>query len=134
MDLVPTNHISRPAVNGWAPGHYLCRCTTCNCEFLGEKRAFTCADCAYNTPVVAGYSGYSGGTTGLSGGKPVAIIDPASIFNVGDAVEKVGGDYTFEGTVVSVFSKLSGATRLVVEDNRGVLHIYSEKNLKRRST
>jgi hypothetical protein len=52
------------------------------------------------------------------------------IYKVGDKVEKVGGDYTFKGTVVSVFEKLSGAVRLVVEDDRGVLHVYSEKNLK----
>jgi hypothetical protein len=52
------------------------------------------------------------------------------LYNVGDKVEKVGGDYTFEGTVVSVFEKLSGAVRLVVEDDRGVLHVYSEKNLR----
>ena len=55
-----------------------------------------------------------------------------SVFKVGDQVEKVGGDYTFVGTVVSVFTKLSGAVRLVVEDDRGVLHVYSEKNLKHR--
>jgi len=53
-----------------------------------------------------------------------------SIFKVGDHVEKVGGDYTFVGTVVAVFCKLSGAIRLVVEDDRGVLHVYSEKNLR----
>jgi hypothetical protein len=52
------------------------------------------------------------------------------LYNIGDKVEKVGGDYTFVGTVVSVFEKLSGAVRLVVEDDRGVLHVYSEKNLK----
>lgn len=51
-------------------------------------------------------------------------------FAVGDFVEKIGGDYTFIGTVVSVFPKLSGSIRYVVEDDRGVLHIYSEKNLK----
>ena len=51
-------------------------------------------------------------------------------FNVGDKVEKVGGDYTFEGIVVSVFEKLSGAIRLVVEDDRGVLHVYNEKILR----
>lgn len=48
----------------------------------------------------------------------------------GSRVEKVGGDYTFVGTVVSVFTKRSGVTRFVVEDDRGVLHIYSEKNLR----
>lgn len=52
------------------------------------------------------------------------------MFNVGDKVEKVGGDYTFVGIVVSVFEKLSGAIRLVVEDDRGVLHVYSEKILR----
>lgn len=51
-------------------------------------------------------------------------------FKVGDLVEKTGGDYQFVGHVVSVFTKLSGAIRLVVEDDRGVLHVYSEKNLK----
>jgi hypothetical protein len=51
------------------------------------------------------------------------------MFKTGDKVKKVGGDYTFEGTVVAVFPKLSGAIRLVVEDDRGVLHVYSEKIL-----
>lgn len=51
-------------------------------------------------------------------------------FQVGDKVEKVGGDYTFVGVVVARFQKLSGAIRLVVEDDRGVLHVYSEKNLR----
>jgi hypothetical protein len=48
---------------------------------------------------------------------------------IGDKVIKVGGDYTFDGTVVSVFTKLSGKIRIVVEDNRGILHIFSESNL-----
>lgn len=55
-----------------------------------------------------------------------------SQFKTGDLVSKVGGDYTFDGTVVAVFTKLSGSIRLVVEDDRGVLHVYSEKNLKLR--
>lgn len=55
-----------------------------------------------------------------------------SQFAVGNNVSKVGGDYTFDGVVVAVFQKLSGAIRLVVEDDRGVLHVYSEKNLKLR--
>lgn len=58
--------------------------------------------------------------------------DVRCLFKVGDKVEKVGGDYKFEGTIVAVFPKLSGLIRLVVEDDRGVLHVYSEKNLKRR--
>lgn len=51
---------------------------------------------------------------------------------VGDVVSKVGGDYKFDGTIVAMFTKLSGAVRFVVEDDRGVLHIYSEKNLSPR--
>ena len=54
-------------------------------------------------------------------------------FSVGDQVSKVGGDYRFDGTVVVVLTKLSGAIRYVVEDDRGVLHIYSAKNLARRT-
>lgn len=53
-------------------------------------------------------------------------------FKVGDAVSKSGGDYRFDGTVVSVFNKTTGHTRYVVEDDRGVLHIYSKKNLVKR--
>jgi hypothetical protein len=49
----------------------------------------------------------------------------------GDKVEKVGGDYVFIGVVVAVFAKLSGVVRIVVEDDRGVLFIFSEKNLRR---
>lgn len=49
---------------------------------------------------------------------------------VGDKVSKVGGDYTFDGTIVADFLKLSGLRRFVVEDDRGTLHIYSEKNLQ----
>lgn len=48
----------------------------------------------------------------------------------GDQVEKVGGDYTFVGEIVASFHKKSGAVRFVVEDDRGVLHIYSGKNLR----
>jgi hypothetical protein len=53
-------------------------------------------------------------------------------FMVGDEVSKVGGDYSFDGIVRSVFTKGSGVIRLVVEDDRGILHIYSEKNLKHK--
>lgn len=49
---------------------------------------------------------------------------------IGNEVEKIGGDYTFEGVVVAAFKKLSGVERFVVEDNRGVLHVYSEKTLR----
>lgn len=49
---------------------------------------------------------------------------------VGDLVEKVGGDYIFVGHIRAIFPKASGAERMVVEDDRGVLHIYSSKNLR----
>ena len=55
-------------------------------------------------------------------------------FEVGDKVSKVGGDYRFDGVVVAVFTKLDAkALRYVVEDDRGVLHIYSTKNLELRT-
>ena len=50
--------------------------------------------------------------------------------NIGDRVKKVTGDYTFEGVVVAVFQKLSGQTRVVVENKDGILHIFSEANLE----
>jgi hypothetical protein len=49
---------------------------------------------------------------------------------LGDEVEKIGGDYTFVGVIVADFKKLGGQRRFVVEDDRGVLHVYSEKNLQ----
>lgn len=51
---------------------------------------------------------------------------------VGDQVEKITGDYNFTGTVVAVFQKLNGNVRLVVENSDGILHIFSESNLKKR--
>lgn len=52
------------------------------------------------------------------------------MISVGDTVERVGSDYTFVGTVVSKFNKLSGEVRYVVEDDRGILFIWSEKNMR----
>lgn len=39
----------RPAITryGWAPGDYLCKCYHCKEQFIGDKRATSCADCAY---------------------------------------------------------------------------------------
>ena len=53
-------------------------------------------------------------------------------FSVGDLVSKTGGDYKFDGVVVAAFVKLSGQQRYVVEDDRGILHIFSSKNLMPR--
>lgn len=48
---------------------------------------------------------------------------------LGTMVKKVGGDYSFSGMVVAVVVKKSGAIRYVVEDDRGLLFIFSEANL-----
>jgi len=45
LDGQPSN--PRPQRNCWAPGDYSCTCTSCGEEFTGDKRAVTCADCAY---------------------------------------------------------------------------------------
>ena len=37
----------RPQKKLWAPGDYLRRCKSCDEEFIGDKRAIMCADCAY---------------------------------------------------------------------------------------
>lgn len=52
---------------------------------------------------------------------------------LGDFVEKQSGDYSFAGKVVSIFKKLSGQTRIVVEDDRGLLFIFNESQLIVRS-
>ena len=33
----------------WAPGYYSHSCHKCKTEFLGDKRAMICADCAYES-------------------------------------------------------------------------------------
>ena len=53
-------------------------------------------------------------------------------FKKGDKVNKTSGDYRFEGIIVSIFKKLSGKIRIVVEDERGVLFIFNENNLERK--
>jgi hypothetical protein len=51
-------------------------------------------------------------------------------FRVGDRVLKDSGDYRYEGEVVAVFTKRSGAVRLVVENDDGMLFIFNESQLK----
>lgn len=55
---------------------------------------------------------------------------PYDFFTIGSRVTKVGGDYAFEGTVQGIVVKRSGAVRYVVEDDRGVLFIFSANKLK----
>ena len=54
-------------------------------------------------------------------------------YKIGDYVKKVTGEYQIYGTVVSVFKKMDGATRLVVEHKAegggSFLHIYGPNNL-----
>jgi hypothetical protein len=38
---------SRPARGSWAPGDYVKHCRKCGEQFMGDKRAGSCADCAY---------------------------------------------------------------------------------------
>ena len=38
----------RSPLRGWAPGRYYSRCRTCGKPFEGDKRAITCAGCAYS--------------------------------------------------------------------------------------
>lgn len=59
-------------------------------------------------------------------------MNDEKIFLVGNLVSKTSGDYKFDGVVVAAFQKTSGQTRYVVEDDRGILHIFSAKNLKFR--
>lgn len=47
MNLSEYKKDNRPMRLGWAPGDYTNRCHTCSSGFIGDKRAWTCADCAY---------------------------------------------------------------------------------------
>ena len=53
-------------------------------------------------------------------------------FKIGDQVEKTSGDYRFRGEVVSVFRKISGVERCVVENTDGMLFIFNERQLTLR--
>ena len=61
------------------------------------------------------------------------MYDDIPLFTVGDKVTKSCDDYMFTGTVVSVFRKASKAIRLVIEDDRGMLHISTETNLQHKA-
>ena len=40
-DVTPNDRIG-----GYAPGNYTCKCLFCGKEFVGDKRALSCFDCA----------------------------------------------------------------------------------------
>lgn len=51
MSVYP-NIDPRPPFGMWAPGNYLHNCVQCKKPFIGDKRATSCADCAYlNKPL-----------------------------------------------------------------------------------
>jgi len=41
----PTEELKYP-IGGYAPGNYMCNCTTCKTQFIGDKRAVQCEPCA----------------------------------------------------------------------------------------
>lgn len=49
---------------------------------------------------------------------------------IGRRFKKTGGDYVFEGECVSVFLKRRGHLRCVLEDDRGLLFIFSPSQLE----
>lgn len=57
------------------------------------------------------------------------MIDVLGI-KVGDAVKKTKGDYVFHGEVRSVFRKISGVIRYVIENDAGVCMIMNHSQLE----
>src|SRR5215217_7694109 len=57
-----------------------------------------------------------------------------NVFKVGDKAEKAVGDYDFSGTIIGVPTKLSGQVRYDIEDEKGSIHIFSGKQLRKSST
>jgi hypothetical protein len=51
------------------------------------------------------------------------------MFELKDFVYKKGGDYTYEGYIVGVITKKSGQIRYVVENDKGMLFIFSKVQL-----
>lgn len=49
------------------------------------------------------------------------------MIQVGDRIYKTSGDYSFEGEIMAIIKKRSGAVRYAVEDDRGILMIMNEK-------
>lgn len=48
---------------------------------------------------------------------------------LGTIVNKMEGDYVFHGDVRGIIYKRSGAIRIVVQNNEGILHIFSPSQL-----
>lgn len=64
----------------------------------------------------------------------------AARYSVGDLVERVGGDYTYNGFVVAAFrkadknGKMVGQIRYVVQNGDGMLFIFNEQSLRERQS
>lgn len=52
-------------------------------------------------------------------------------YKVGDKVSKIQG-YKFDGIVVSTFQTLAGKSRVVVDNEDGLLHIFNEEQLAKK--
>lgn len=52
---------ARPLCGSWAPGNYAHKCTQCGEQFSGDKRASSCADCAYAAKEAILHLPYPGG-------------------------------------------------------------------------
>lgn len=84
---------------GYAPGGYSCKCTMCEQEFTGDKRAGCCEPCARN--MIASYAISNVATTNTVNTKQATPFTIADIFAtkakldavlesiVGDQVEKI---------------------------------------------
>lgn len=42
----PAKEVSKYPIGGYAPGNYMCNCTTCKADFFGDKLAVQCEPCA----------------------------------------------------------------------------------------
>lgn len=51
-------------------------------------------------------------------------------YKTGQQFKKVGGDYSFVGTIVSAFTKLNGTVRYVGENKDGLLFIFNEASIE----
>jgi hypothetical protein len=80
--MVCLKNDDRPHRHGWAPGQYTATCRTCSTRFWGDKRASTCADCAYKDWEPTHRHGKTGGLYRLVHSQVVieATMTPAVVY------------------------------------------------------